>query len=171
MKGAHHDLRHDDIHFTLVHVVISLVGIFSGLAVVFGFLAGKRLDGWTALFLASTVITSVTGFGFPIHHFSAPHYVGIISLVVLAVAIFARYAFHLAGPWRSIYVITSVIALYLNVFVGVVQAFEKVPALRAIAPKQSEPPFAAAQLAVLALFVVLAILATRRFRNEALRAA
>ena len=157
--------------YTLVHVVISLVGIISGFVVVFGLLAGKRLDGWTGIFLASTAATSVTGFGFPIHHFSAPHYVGIISLVVLAAAILARYAFHLAGAWGRIYVITSVIALYLNVFVGVVQAFQKVPALKAIAPKQSEPPFAVTQLVVLALFVVLAILATRRFRNEALSAA
>jgi hypothetical protein len=152
--------------FTVVHVMLSLLGIFSGLIVLYGLLTGKRLDVWTALFLATTVATSVTGFGFPSDHFGAPHYVGIISLVMLAIAIFARYAFHLAGPWRSIYVITSVIALYLNVFVGVVQAFQKVPALQALAPKQSEPPFAIAQLVVLAVFIWLGILAVRGFRME-----
>src|SRR5712691_7810656 len=108
--------------FTLVHFVISMVGIASGLVVVFGLLTGKRLDGWTALFLATTVATSVTGFGFPFDHLLPSHKVGIISLVVLAVAILARYAFHLTGAWRRIYVISAVVALYLNVFVAVVQA-------------------------------------------------
>jgi hypothetical protein len=151
--------------FTLVHVVISLVGIVSGLVVMFGLLNGRRLDGWTALFLATTVATSVTGFGFPSTHFAAPHYVGIISLVVLTVAILARYAFKLAGPWRWLYVISAVMALYFNVFVGVVQAFQKVPALKAMAPRQSEPPFVIAQLIVLALFIVLGVLAVKRFRT------
>jgi len=113
----------------------------------------------------------VTGFFFPFHRLSPPHIVGIISLVVLAIAIVARYALHLAGAWRWIYAITSVIALYLNVFVGVVQAFQKVPALNALAPHQSEPPFVVAQLVVLALFVVLAIMAARRFRIGPLRSA
>jgi hypothetical protein len=157
--------------YTLVHVVISLVGIFSGFVVLFGLLAGKRLDGWTKLFLTTTVATSVTGFGFPFHHFGAPHVVGIISLLVLAVAIFARYPRHLAGVWRWIYVVSALIALYLNVFVGIVQAFQKVPALKAIAPTQTEPPFVIAQFAVLALFVVLAIVAAIRFRNKPVRAA
>lgn len=150
--------------FTQLHVVISLVGIVSGFVVLFGLLAGKRLDLWTALFLSSTVMTSVTGFFFPFEHFTPPHYVGILSLVVLTLAIVARYAFHLAGAWRRVYVITSVIALYFNVFVLVVQAFQKVPELNAIAPKQSEPPFVATQLAVVILFVALAIIATKRFR-------
>src|SRR2546430_9337386 len=136
--------------FTLVHVVISLVGIASGLVVVFGLLTGKRLDGWTALFLATTVATSVTGFGFPFDHLLPSYKVGIISLVVLTVAILARHAFHLAGAWRWIYVVSAAIALYLNVFVLVVQAFEKVPALKAMAPTQSEPPFLVRQLVVLA---------------------
>jgi hypothetical protein len=152
--------------FTLVHVVISLVGIGSGLVVSYGLLSGKRLNGWTALFLATTVATSVTGFGFPFDHLLPSHKVGIISLVVLAIAILARYPLLLAGAWRRIYVVSAAIALYLNVFVLVVQAFEKVPALRAMAPKQNEPPFLAAQLVVLAIFVVLTILATKRFRNE-----
>jgi uncharacterized membrane protein SirB2 len=138
--------------------------------VLFGLLTGKRLDGWTAVFLATTVATSVTGFGFPFHHFSPPHYVGVISLVVLAIAIVARYSLHLAA-WRRIYVITAVIALYLNVFVGIVQAFQKVPALRGLAPKQSEPPFLITQVVVIALFIVLATIAARRFRTEPLRTA
>jgi len=157
--------------FTIVHVVLSLAGIFSGLVVVYGLLSGKRLEGWTALFLVTTVATSVTGFGFPFHGFLPPHYVGVVSLVVLLVAIIARYPMHLAGAWRWIYVMTAMIALYLNVFVGVVQAFQKVPALRAIAPHQNEPPFAIAQLVVLLLFVVLAVMAEKRFRIAPLHAA
>ena len=127
--------------FTLVHVVLSLVGIFAGLVVLFGMFSSKRLTGWTALFLATTVLTSVTGFFFPLDHLLPSHIVGILSLVVLAVAILALYAYHLAGSWRWIYVAGAVVALYLNVFVGVVQAFQKVPPLSALAPTQSEPPF------------------------------
>jgi hypothetical protein len=152
--------------YTLLHVVISLVGIGSGLIVVFGLMGGKRLDGWTALFLVTTVLTSVTGFGFPFDHLLPSHKVGIISLVVLAVAILARYAFHLAGSWRWIYVVGAVIALYLNVFVLVAQAFTKVPALKAMAPTGTEPPFLVAQLIVMLIFVVLTIPAVRRFRIE-----
>src|SRR5713226_5570232 len=114
--------------FTFVHVAISLVGILSGLVVVFGLLATKRLDGWTALFLVTTVLTSVTGFFFPFEGFKPSYVVGAISLVVLAIAILARYRRQLAGGWRRTYVISAVIALYLNVFVLVVQLFEKVPA-------------------------------------------
>src|SRR6266702_2203729 len=150
--------------YTIIHVLISLVGIFTGLIVLFGLLAGKRLDGWTKWFLITTVATSVTGFFFPFHGFTPAHGVGIISLVVLAVAIYARYPRQLAGHWRWIYVVTAVIALYLNVFVAVVQAFEKVPALKVMAPAQTEPPFKVTQLVVLALFVVLGILAAIRFR-------
>jgi len=149
--------------FTLVHVILSLVGIFTGFIVMFGLLAGRRLDVWTAIFLASTVATSVTGFGFPFEHFSPPHYVGVLSLLVLAVALVARYAFHLRGSWRWMYVVGAAIALYLNVFVGVVQAFQKIPMFSALAPTQTEPPFAIAQLVVLALFVVLTIVAAIRF--------
>ena len=150
--------------FTLVHVVISVIGIFTGLIVVWGMLAGKRLDALTAVFLVTTVLTSVTGFGFPIHHFGPPHIVGVISLVVLAMALLARYALHLRGAWRWIYVVTAVTALYLNVFVGIVQAFQKVPALKALAPTQAEPPFAIAQLVALAIFIALAIFASIRFK-------
>jgi hypothetical protein len=152
--------------FTIVHVVLSLIGIFSGIVVVFGMLAAKRLDGWTAVFLATTMATSVTGFLFPFHKFLPSHALGIISLVLLSIAIFARYTRHLAGHWRSAYVITAVMALYLNVFVLVVQLFRKVPALEAMAPTQSEPPFKLTQLIVLLLFIVLGIFATIKFRNE-----
>ena len=152
--------------YTLVHVIISLVGIGSGLVVLIGLLGGKRLNGWTGLFLATTVVTSVTGFGFPVAHFLPSHGVGIVSLVVLAIAIIALYAKHLYGGWRRTYVITSVIALYLNCFVAVVQSFEKIEPLRALAPTQSEPPFAIVQLAVLGLFVALGFRATNRFRDR-----
>jgi hypothetical protein len=155
--------------YTLLHVIISLIGIFSGLVVLFGLLGGKRLDGWTKWFLITTVLTSVTGFFFPFHGFTPAIGVGIISLLVLAVAIYARYPRQLAGHWRWIYVVTAVIALYFNVFVAVVQAFEKVPALKVMAPTQTEPPFKLTQLVVLALFVVLGIVAVIRFRNEPIR--
>ena len=153
--------------YTIIHVLISLVGIFTGLIVLFGMLAGKRLDGWTRWFLITTVLTSVTGFFFPFHGFTPAIGVGVISLLVLAIAIYARYPRHLAGAWRWIYVVTAVIALYFNVFVGIVQAFEKIPALKIIAPTQTEPPFKLAQLIVLAFFIVFAIAAATRFRNEA----
>ncbi len=149
--------------FTFAHVLISLVGILSGFVVLFGLLTAKRLEGWTAIFLVTTVATSVTGFGFPVDAILPSHIVGIISLVVLAVAIIARYAFRLAGPWRAVYVIGAGIALYLNVFVLIVQLFQKVPALKALAPTQSEPPFAFAQGGALVIFVVLVIAASIKF--------
>jgi hypothetical protein len=152
--------------FTLIHVVISLAGIGSGLVVAIGLLSAKRLDGWTAIFLATTVLTSVTGFGFPFEHLLPSHIVGGVSLLVLALAIYARYGRHLAGPWRRVYAIGAVVALYLNVFVLVVQLFRNVPALMELAPTQSEPPFAIAQLVVLALFVGLGVSAAIRFRDR-----
>src|SRR6267378_3978228 len=127
--------------YTVIHTLISLVGIFAGLVVLFGLLAGKRLDGWTKWFLVTTVLTSVTGFFFPFHGFTPAYAVGAISLVVLALAIFARYGRQLAGAWRWIYVVSAMIAFYLNVFVGVVMLFRRVPALHALAPQQTEPPF------------------------------
>src|SRR6267143_4812523 len=151
--------------FTLFHVVLSLVGILSGFVVLAGFLTAKRSDGWTALFLTTTVLTSVTGCLFPFHIFLPSHAVGIVSLLVLAVTIPALYVFHLAGPWRRTYAIGSVVALYLNVFVLIAQLFMKVPGLKALAPTQSEPPFAITQLGVLVVFIVLGIVATIRFRN------
>ena len=152
--------------YTAVHVAVSLIGIGSGIVVLFGLLQGKSFRGWTALFLASTVATSVTGFGFPVAHFLPSHVVGILSLIALALAIAALYKFHLARGWRRTYVICSVVALYFNCFVLVVQSFEKVPALKALAPTQTEPPFALAQLVVLGLFVYAGIQASRRFRLE-----
>ncbi len=157
--------------FTLLHVLLSLAGIGTGFVVVYGFLAGKRLAGWTAIFLTTTALTSLTGFLFPVEHLLPSHVVGMISLIVLAVAIVARYALHLAGPWRWIYVVCAVLALYLNSFVAVVQSFLKVPSLKALAPTQKEPPFLVAQLAVMAIFVVLGILAVKKFQVERVAAA
>lgn len=149
--------------FTLFHVALSLIGIVSGLAVVVGMWGAKRLDGMTALFLATTVATSVTGFLFHSAHFGPPHVIGLISLVLLVLAILARYSYHLVGSWRWIYIVSAVLALYFNVFVGVVQAFQKLPLLQPLAPTGSEPPFVIAQVLVLAAFAVLAWLALKRF--------
>jgi hypothetical protein len=155
--------------YTLVHVLISLVGIASGFVVLFGLLRGRELDRWTLLFLATTVLTSVTGFGFPFQRFLPSHAVGIVSLIALALAIYGRYSRRLAGAWRWIFVVGAVASLYLNVFVLVVQLFQKVPALNALAPTQSEPPFQLTQLATLAAFVALGVVAVLRFRVPASR--
>src|SRR5215472_9465441 len=130
--------------YTFIHVVLSLIGIGSGFVVLYGFISGRLLGGWTGLFLATTVATSVTGYGFPAHKITPGHIVGALSLVVLTVAILALYRFQLAGAWRSTYVVSASLALYFNFFVLVVQSFEKVPALKELAPTQSEPPFAIA---------------------------
>ncbi len=147
--------------FTLIHVVLSLVGIVAGLVVAGGLVAGQRLDGWTGLFLVTTVATNATGFGFPFVTFLPSHAVAIISLVVLAVVIVARYVKHLSGIWRTVYGWGTVLALYLNVFVLVNQLFRRIPALVVAAPKQTEPPFVLTQLLVLALFVWLGRAAVR----------
>jgi hypothetical protein len=149
--------------FTQLHVILSLIGIAAGLVVLCGMLSANRLGGWTAFFLATTILTSVTGFMFPSKSFGAPHVIGVISLAVLAVALVALYGRHLAGAWRWLYVGSALLALYLNVFIGVVQAFQKLPALSTLAPTQSEPPFVVAQLLVLATFVVVGIRAVARF--------
>ena len=151
--------------FTLIHVLLSLVGIGSGLVVTLGFLTSKRLDRWTLLFLATTLATSATGFFFPFHGFTPAIGVGILSLIVLTVAIVARYCFGLQGFWRSVYVVGAMIALYFNVFVLIVQGFQKIGALKAVAPTQSEPPFLIAQGAALLIFLALGTLAERRFRS------
>ena len=156
--------------FTFVHTAISVIGIASGFVVMYGWLHGKRLDGWTAVFLVSTVLTSVTGFGFPFYVLLPSHKIGVISLVVLAVAIVARYVKHVAGPWRWMYVVCATLAQYFNVFVLVVQLFRRVPALQQLAPTQSEPPFAIAQVVVLGLFVWFTIVAVQRFRPETVAA-
>ena len=150
--------------FTKVHVVISLIAILAGFLVAYGLLTAKRFDGWTALFLLTTLLTSVTGFFFPFHGFTPAIGVGIVSLVVLAIGIFARYGGKLNAAWRWIYVVSATLALYLNVFVLIVQLFQKVPSLKALAPTQTERPFLVAQLGVLVIFVVLTILAAIRFR-------
>jgi hypothetical protein len=154
--------------FTLVHVLLSLVGIATGFVVVFGLITAKRLDRWTALFFATTVATSLTGFLFPFHKFLPSHVIGIISLITLAIALVARYIRHLMGAWRWLYAVNVVISLYLNVFVLIAQLFQKIPALKAVAPTQSEPPFLITQLVVMALFIVLGIFAVKRFHVERL---
>jgi hypothetical protein len=137
----------------------------------FGLLTSKVLKGWTAVFIWTTVATSVTGFLFPFHRFMPSHAIGIISLVLLAVAIYALYGRNLAGAWRRIYALMAMIALYLNVFILIVQLFQKVLALRALAPTQTEGPFKLTQLVVLVAFVVLTILASIRSHSEQVRPA
>ena len=149
---------------TTLHVVLSLVGIASGLVAAYGMLSNQKLEGWVALFLATTVLTSATGFPLAPAGFDPAQAIGVLSLVVLAVAILARYVYRLAGPWRWVYVVTALLALYFNVFVAVIQAFQKVSFLQPLAPTQSEPPFLVAQLAVIAIFIVVGIIAVRTFR-------
>lgn len=151
--------------FTLIHVGISLIGIGAGFVVMAGFFSAKRLDGWTSIFLTSTVLTSVTGFLFPFHKFMPSYVIAGLSLVILAIAIVARYARHLLGGWRTTYVVTSMIAFFFNCFVLVAQLFAKVPALKALAPTQSEPPFAIAEGVLLLLFIWLSIRAVKGFRG------
>jgi hypothetical protein len=151
-------------NFIILHTVISLIGIATGLYVLYGMLTNNRLDTWTAVFLASTVLTSVTGFAFPFTQLLPSHIVGIISLVVLVAVILARYPYKLAGVWRMVYVIGAVFALYLNCFVGLVQAFMKITAVKALAPTQAEPPFLIAQTILLVVFILLGYLAVKRFR-------
>ena len=152
--------------FTLLHVIISLIGIASGFLVVYGLFKSKRFDGGTAIFLLTTVLTSLTGYLFPNEHITPGQIVGAISLVTLAIAIIARYPMHMAGAWRSIYVITAVVALYLNTFVLVAQCFAKIPALHALAPTQNDPPFLIAQGVVLVAFLVIGTLAVKKFHIE-----
>jgi hypothetical protein len=152
--------------FTTVHVIISLIAIVSGIVVMFGLLGSRRMPAMTAIFLLFTILTSATGFLFPFEKLLPSHMIGILSLVLLAIACTALYGMTLSGPWRWIYVVTAMISLYLNVFVLVIQAFLKVPQLHALAPSvpPSEPPFAAIQGIVLVFFVVVIIGAVRRFR-------
>lgn len=149
--------------FTLLHTAISLIGILAGPFMLWSLITGTKRDGWTWIFLVFTILTSVTGFFFKSASFGPPHVVGVLSLAVLAAALLARYAFHLAGSWRWIYAGSMVTAFYFNFFVLVAQAFDKVPALKALAPTQSEPPFLIAQVVVLAVFIVLGVMALRRF--------
>jgi hypothetical protein len=151
-------------NFTAFHTALSLIGIVSGLIVVYGMLHGKLVEKWTTLFLLTSVLTSVTGYFFPVEHVLPSHIVGAISLVALAGALLARYSFHLAGGWRRTYVLTAMLALYLNCFVLIVQLFLKVPALHALAPKGQEPPFLISQLILMAIFIWLSIKAVKSFR-------
>ena len=153
--------------FTTVHVIISLIAIATGLIVLAAMLKSSRLNGLTAIFLITTVLTSVTGFLFPSSGFTPAQGFGYLSLLLLAIALAALYVFHLAGAWRWIYVATAVTSLYLNCFVLIVQMFQKLPALHALAPNQSEPPFQIAQGLLLLAFIVLGVLAARRFHPEA----
>lgn len=157
--------------FTGFHVLLSLVGIGAGFVAVFGLIGGRWLGLWMSTFLWTTILTSVTGFLFPFKGITPGIVLGIISLVVLSLTLFALYGKKLAGGWRTTYVITAVLALYLNFFVLIVQMFEKVPPLHALAPTQSEAPFKIAQLAALVLFLVLGFLATRNYRRAQLGAA
>jgi hypothetical protein len=152
--------------FLQFHVAVSLIGIASGLVVLYGLVTGKALGGWTALFLTTTILTGVTGFPLPPFGLDPPRVVGIILLVLMAAAVAGLYAFRLAGAWRWIYVIAAVASLYLNCFVGVIQAFQKLAFVHALAPTQSEPPFLIAQVALLAAFVVLGVLAVVRFHPQ-----
>ena len=151
---------------TLIHVIISMIGIVTGLMAMIGLLTSKPMPGWTAVFLLTTILTSVTGFMFPFDKLLPSHVIGIISLVLLAVACFALYSQKLAGRWRWIYVVTAMTALYLNIFVLIIQSFLKIPPLHALAPSvpPSEPPFAVVQGIVLVLFVAATVMAVRKFR-------
>src|ERR1700728_323936 len=152
--------------FTILHVIISLVGIVSGIFVLSGLLGSNRMPGWTALFLLTTILTSATGFGFPFTGLLPSHVVGILSLVLLAIACIALYGMKLSGAWRWVYALTALLSLYFNVFVLVIQSFLKIPFLHALAPSvpPSEPPFAAVQGLVLLFFVIVITGAVRRFR-------
>lgn len=156
--------------FTAFHVAVSLVAIAAGFLSIFGFIAGRRFSFVNGLFLALTALTSVTGFLFPFKGITPGIVIGILSMMVLGVAAVARYVGHMAGAWRGTYIISAAVALYFNVFIFIVQAFEKAPALKALAPTQTEWPFKIVQLATLILLVALTVLAFRRY-HPALEAA
>jgi hypothetical protein len=156
--------------FTTIHAIISLVAIVAGLTVMFGMLGSKRMQGFTAIFLACTILTSASGFLMPPLLFDKPlpsHAIGILSLILLAIACFALYGMKLARVWRRIYALTALVSLYLNLFVLVIQSFLKVPTLHALAPSvpPAEPPFAIAQAILLVFFVVVIVSVIRRPAN------
>lgn len=154
--------------FTAVHVLLSLIGIAAGLVVLVGMRTSQLLAGWTLLFLATTLATSVTGFLFPFHGFTPALAVGVLSVVILAGAIAARYGFHFVGKWRAVYVVTAVSALYFNSFVLVVQAFLKIPALHSLAPNGAGPVFALVHVVVLVFYGVAGVLCFKAFRPATL---
>lgn len=153
--------------FTLFHVLLSVIGIFAGVVVLGGLFGGNKLPGWTSVFLITTVLTSVSGFFFPFTAFGPPHIVGVLSLVVLAAVIPALYVYHLSGAWRWVYVLGTVLSLYFNVFVAVVQAFQKLPYLQSVAPTQTEAPFIVTQSLVLLAFIAFGVLAVKLFHSPA----
>ena len=153
--------------YTTLHVIISLIAIAAGLVVTFGLLTGNRLDGWAFTFLLFTILTSLTGFGFPFDKLLPSHIVGVLSLILLLAAVLALYMFRLERSWRWIYVASAMAALWFNVFVLIVQGFLKVPTLHALAPTQSEVPFLIVQFAALAAFIVATIVALRTFHPMA----
>ncbi len=153
--------------FTLVHVILSLAGIAAGLVAILA-LASNKLSGLIGFFLSTTALTSITGFLFPFHGIDPAIILGILSMIVLLLAVIALYVGKLRGGWRGVYVISAAVALWFNVFVLFAQLFAKVPALKAIAPTQSSPAFGATQLVVLVAFIVLAIRAFRGFRGPVL---
>lgn len=156
--------------YTVVHVIISLAAILSGFVVTFGMITSKQLDRWTAIFLATTVLTSVTGFGFPIRGMTPGIAIGIISLAILAPVLYARYSRHLDGRWRDVYTIGAIVAFYLNFIVLIVQSFQKIPTLHTLAPNQNEPPFLVVQVASMIAFIVLGYLAVRGSRGQTIGA-
>jgi hypothetical protein len=151
--------------FTILHVIISLIAIGTGFIVLFGLISGRLLSPWNAVFLITTILTSLTGFAFPNDKVTPGIILGVLSLIVLAIALVALYVFHLRGGWRRTYAITAMIALYFNVFVLIAQTFEHVPAFHALAPTGTETPFKVAQLLLLVLFAVLISVAAKKFRN------
>jgi hypothetical protein len=152
--------------FLLLHVAISMIGIFTGFIVMGGMYASNKLPLWTAIFLVTTILTSVTGFLFPVTIFTPALAVGILSMMILVVALLALYVYRLAGWWRFAYVAAALTALYLNFFVFMVQSFQKVTFLQHLAPRQAEPPFIITQSVVLLMFLVLGVIALWRFHPE-----
>ena len=155
--------------FTAVHVAISLIAIGSGFLVVFGMMASRTLPVLTTSFMVTTALTSITGFMFPFKGITPAIVVGVLSLVILAIAAIARYARHVGGAWRGVWVITAAIALYFNFFVLIVQSFQKIPALHDLAPTQTEGPFKIAQLFFLLVLIAITTLAFRKFRHASAR--
>ena len=153
--------------FTFFHVVLSLVGIAAGFVVLYGWFRSDRMSRWTAVFLLATLATAMTGFLFPLSGFTPAIGVGIVTAATLVAAMIALYRYHLDGHWRAIFVIFAAVSFYLNVFVLVVQAFAKIPALNALAPTGSEPPFAAVQGLLLLAFLGAGYLAVNRFHPTA----
>jgi hypothetical protein len=151
--------------YTTLHVLISLIAIGTGFIVLYGLISGRLLSPWNAVFLVTTILTSLTGFAFPNTKVTPGIVLGVLSLIVLAIALVALYVFHLRGGWRRTYAITAMIALYFNVFVLIAQIFEHVPVFHALAPTGTETPFKIAQTLLLVLFAVLISTAAKKFRN------